>query len=147
MLSVPSLSSRHPFYDALPIARRMARRLDGNNGYLFHGTRYSRQICQENVLRKSDIGQKAAFFSTRLHVAAYWAMLPRDDDEGVGAILVLDRERIEIDFQTYRNVNPMRAASEYELLVYEGIKPLNEYLLEQWRLQPGDRLSAYDYGR
>jgi len=66
---------------------------------LFHGSRYARRIKTEGVLRRAEKGTRSVHFSRQLRVATYWAMLDRDDDEGRGAVLVLDRDRLA---QNYR---------------------------------------------
>ncbi len=61
---------------------------------LYHGTRYAQKILKSNELRWPDVGFSAVHFSRQLHTSAYWALMPRDDDEGKGAVFVLDRDRL-----------------------------------------------------
>ena len=66
----------------------------GQRDVLYHGTRYARSILATDVLFCSDIvGQVCLTRSPE--VAAYFAMLDRDDDEGCASILVLDRQSLK----------------------------------------------------
>ena len=63
---------------------------------LFHGTRHRERVLESGFLRPSPASQAVAF-SRSPRVAAHFATLPRDDDEGVGAILVFDRPSLKTD--------------------------------------------------
>ena len=66
---------------------------------LFHGTRYANQILRENRLLSVDVGTLSVHFTRELPVATHWALLPRiEGDEGVGAVLVFDRDRLAHDY-------------------------------------------------
>lgn len=85
---------------ALALAMRARPLLQTSRSLLFHGTRYPKQILRENVLRYPPVGSNSVHFSRDLIAATYFALLPRGgDDEGVGAILVLDRDQLA---HTYR---------------------------------------------
>ena len=61
---------------------------------LYHGTRYAQSILDTDVLFCSEIvGQVCLTRSPE--VAAYWAMMDRDDDEGCASIFVLNRQSLE----------------------------------------------------
>ena len=62
---------------------------------LYHGTRYSRLILTTGMLLRARSGERKVCFTRSPEVAAYWALLKRDDDEYRGAILVLDRNSLE----------------------------------------------------
>lgn len=71
----------------------LARKMAMQQNVLYHGTRYAQSILRTGVLFTSDPG--APISLTRYpEVAAYFALLPRDDGEGRGAILIFDRERL-----------------------------------------------------
>lgn len=72
------------------LARR-ARALGKGQDVLFHGTPYPSSILSAGVIRYSKIGDQAVCLTRCPEEASYWASLERDDDEGRGAILVLDR--------------------------------------------------------
>jgi hypothetical protein len=65
---------------------------------LFHGTRRRERVLESGFLRPSRASQAVAF-SRSARVAAHFATLPRDDDEGVGAILVFDRSSLKTRYK------------------------------------------------
>jgi hypothetical protein len=65
---------------------------------LFHGTRHRERVLESGFLRPSPASQAVAF-SRSPRVAAHFATLPRDDDEGVGAILVFDRPSLKTRYK------------------------------------------------
>jgi hypothetical protein len=66
---------------------------------LFHGTRYANQVLGEDRLLCVNVGSLSVHFTRDLPVATHWAMLPRiNGDEGVGAVLVFDRDRLAQDY-------------------------------------------------
>jgi len=68
-------------------ARAFARGLD----VLFHGTRHRESVLTSGFLK---YGSQGVPFTRSPAVAAHFATLPRDDDEGAGAILVFDRSSL-----------------------------------------------------
>jgi hypothetical protein len=71
-------------------ARLMARGRD----VLFHGTRHRESVLMSGFLQSFPYIQTVSFTRSP-KVAAYWAALPRDDDEGSGAVLVFDRASLK----------------------------------------------------
>jgi len=65
---------------------------------LFHGTRHRERVLESGFLRPSPASQAVAF-SRSPRVAAHFATLPRDDDEGGGAILVFDRSSLKTHYK------------------------------------------------
>ena len=65
---------------------------------LFHGTRHRERVLESGFLRPSPASQAVAF-SRSPRVAAHFATLPRDDDEGVGAILVFDQSSLKTQYK------------------------------------------------
>ena len=61
---------------------------------LYHGTRYRGAILRAGALLPAPVSDVSVCFTRSALEAAYWAMLPRDDDEGIGSIFVLQRNRI-----------------------------------------------------
>ena len=57
---------------------------------LYHGTRYTQSILDSGVLIRSLTGEQKVCLTRSAEVAAYWAMLRRDDDEGRGSIFIFD---------------------------------------------------------
>jgi hypothetical protein len=70
---------------------QLSRKLAGRRSVLFHGTRYPASIARSGMLLFALAGDPVASFSRSPEVAAYWADMPRDDDEGRGAVFVFDR--------------------------------------------------------
>ncbi len=84
---------------ASAIAREVRTAIpDGN--LLFHGTRYAVPILKTNILLYGRLGYpKKNCLTRRLPVAAYWALLPRDETEEFGAIFVLDRDLLATKYE------------------------------------------------
>jgi hypothetical protein len=92
----------------------VARRAANGRHALYHGTRYSACILSIGSLLPIA-GDNRVSLTRSAEVAAYWACLRRDDDEGHGAILVLNRRSLAFkqglvayhdpifDTQSYRN--------------------------------------------
>lgn len=74
------------------LARNAREQAKGTDA-LFHGTRHLEAILGNAVLACSIVVPKVAFTRSP-EEAAYWAKLPRDDDEGRGAVLIFDRHRL-----------------------------------------------------
>ena len=77
-----------------PFQRPIARGQD----VLFHGTRHRERVLESGFLRPSPASQAVAL-SRSPRVAAHFATLPRDDDEGAGAILVFDRSSLKTQYK------------------------------------------------
>jgi hypothetical protein len=87
----------------LPVAQaqcrllsKKARAIANGQDVLFHGARYRERILASGFLKFSDPGPDYVAFTRSAEVAAYWATcVPREDDEGAGAILVFDRPSLK----------------------------------------------------
>lgn len=66
---------------------------------LYHGTRYFNAIRATDTLRRAPFGDLCVSMTRRPEVACYVAMSDRDDDEGLGAVLVLDRQKLQARYQ------------------------------------------------
>jgi hypothetical protein len=75
-------------------AKTIGRGLD----VLFHGTRNRERILESGFLR-SPRTTHAVCFSRSPKVAAHFATLAREDDEGIGAILVFDRSSLKTRYK------------------------------------------------
>lgn len=70
--------------------------LDHGSNVLFHGTRFLANILLHEELATSIIGDPAVHLtSCPEEAAAYATAGPRPFDDGRGAIIVLDRDRLE----------------------------------------------------
>jgi hypothetical protein len=74
------------------LARR-ARELASGLNPLFHGTRYLNSILSDGYL-KSAGNPEVVCFSRSADAAASWATIEREGEDGRGAILVFDRDRL-----------------------------------------------------
>jgi hypothetical protein len=72
----------------------LARKLATNLDVLYHGTRHRQSILRTEVLFRPEVHVDAVCLSRSPEVAAYWALLKRDNDEGRGSILVFDRQSL-----------------------------------------------------
>jgi hypothetical protein len=78
--------------------REKARALARGQDVLFHGTRYRESVLASGILRFPP-GAQTLSFTRSPDVAAHWAALPRDDDEGAGAVLVFDRASLRARYK------------------------------------------------
>jgi hypothetical protein len=83
-------------------ARAIAKARD----VLYHGTRYTQSILDCGVLRRALIGEKKFCLTRNAEVAAYWALVRRDDCEGRGSILIFDRRSLERRYKIIANPEP-----------------------------------------
>ena len=75
-----------------------AREIAGGDNVLYHGTRYTSAIIATMELRYADNIENICLTRSP-EVAAYWAVLERDDDEKRGGILILDRELLHCRYR------------------------------------------------
>jgi hypothetical protein len=73
-----------------------------NKDVLYHGTRYAESILRTGLFR-SEVGDRKVFLSRSADVAAYWALVERDDDEGQASIFILNRDSLERRFKIIAN--------------------------------------------
>jgi hypothetical protein len=78
--------------------RKKARAFARGQDVLFHGTRYRESVLASGILRCAP-GAQTLSFTRSPDVAAHWAGLPRDDDEGAGAVLVFDRASLRARYK------------------------------------------------
>jgi hypothetical protein len=78
--------------------REKARGFAHGQDILFHGTRYRESVLASGILKVSGLGTTVSFTRSP-DVAAYWAAVPRDDDEEAGAILVFDRPSLKARYK------------------------------------------------
>lgn len=83
-----------------------AREVAMNRDVLYHGTRYAKLILKTGVLFHSESGDKKVCLTRSAEVAAYWALLKRDNDEGRGSIFILERQSLECRYKIEANPEP-----------------------------------------
>jgi hypothetical protein len=98
---------RHIQYSA--VERQLAaqaRAIANARNVLYHGTRYTQSILDSGVLFRAHIGEQKVCLTRSAEVAAYWAMLRRDDDEGRGSIFIFNRRSLERRYKIIANPKP-----------------------------------------
>src|SRR5262245_40013711 len=81
----------------------MARQKAKDRDALYHGTRFAELILKTGVLFYSDPGQPTVSFTRSPEVAAYFALLERDNDEGRGSVFICDRQSLERRYKIEAN--------------------------------------------
>jgi hypothetical protein len=81
----------------------MARQKAMDRDVLYHGTRFAELIQKRGILFYSDPGDPKVSFTRSPEVAAYWALLERDDDEGRGSVFIFDRQSLERRYKVEAN--------------------------------------------
>ena len=81
----------------------MARQKAMDRDALYHGTRFAELILNTGVLFYSDPGKPQVSFTRSPEVAAYFALLERDDDEGRGSVFIFDRQSLERRYKVEAN--------------------------------------------
>jgi hypothetical protein len=71
-----------------------ARTIAGNRDVLYHGTRYPSSILNSGIILRNAHGVRVISFTRSAEIAADFALLERDSDEGRGAILIFDRQSL-----------------------------------------------------
>lgn len=75
-----------------------------NQNVLYHGTRYAAaSILKTRALFRAAIGDRKVCLIRSANVAAYWALMERDDDEGQGSIFILHRDFLERRYKIISN--------------------------------------------
>ena len=112
----------------------LARKLATNRDVLYHGTRYRQSILKTETLFRPEVGVDAVFFTRSPEVAAYWALLKRDDDEGRGSILVCDRQslasryKIKCNPQVYWH-SDTTFHDEAEEQIFDNVTKIGDHLI------------------
>ena len=81
----------------------MARQKAMDRDALYHGTRFAELILKTEVLFYSDPGHPKVSFTRSPEVAAYFALLERDYDEGRGSVFIFDRQSLERRYKVEAN--------------------------------------------
>src|SRR6516162_11413885 len=101
---------------------------------LYHGTRYAELILNTGVLFYSDPGQPKVSFTRSPEVAAYFALLERDDDEGRGSVFVFDRQslashyKIKCNPQVYWH-GDTAFHDEAEEQIFDNVTKIGDHLI------------------
>jgi hypothetical protein len=117
---------------------RQARGLASGLNPLFHGTRYLSSILSDGYLKPTG-NPGAVRFSRSPDAAAYWAMGDRDDDEGRGAVLVFDRDRLNVKYRLELTDDSLYIAEQEELILWRDVSlgvGLIGIISEPFRIRP-----------
>lgn len=111
-----------------------ARALGRGHEVLFHGTRLPHAIIREDRIRMSPSGQLAVSLTRSPEVAAYWAMLERDHEDGEGAVLVLDRRILQTRYRLEPFHDPVwdllgEADEAEERIVGRDLEEISSFLI------------------
>ncbi len=120
MLSIP----RDTEFWLARSARAQAQGVDA----LYHGTRYPAAILEAGALMPARIGDPVVCFSRSAEAAACLAVLPRDDDEGRGAIFIFERRRLMARHRLYLHDDKFDHP-EFEERVWDELVNLNGALV------------------
>jgi hypothetical protein len=126
---------RHMKYlDAERRLASVARETAMNRDVLYHGTRYPQLILRTGVLFRAESGGTKVCFTRAAEVAAYWALLERDDDEGRGAILILDRQSLDRRYKLVPNPQAYWHTEtlfhdEAEEEIWDDVTDIDKYLI------------------
>jgi hypothetical protein len=131
------MSLIRPTNDEARLARWAREQASGLSA-LFHGTRHLSCILSDGYL-KSTGNPAMVRFSRSADAAAYWAMMERDDDDGRGAILVFDRDRLRTRYRLELIDESLYIAEQEECIPSRNV-PLGLTLIgiisEQFRIRP-----------
>ena len=99
--------ARHIEYsDTVRQLAAQAHAIAGARSVLYHGTRYTQSILDSGALFRAPVGEQKVCLSRSAEVAAYWALVRRDDCEGRGSILIFDRRSLERGYKIIANPEP-----------------------------------------
>lgn len=102
---------------------------------LYHSSRYASIILAENRIRMAPLGDICVSMTRSRKYAESWAIMDRDYDDGVGHILVLDRDKLRcryrIECVDHSSGDPREEAEE---AVFRDITDLDRYLVDVYRV-------------
>ena len=106
----------------------------GQNPVLFHGTRFANAITTSGWLLAPTLGDRCVSFSRNPAVAIYMAALERDEDEGQGTVLVIDRNVLASRYRLYNRCNGFVFREEAEEAVWQDVRLIKGLILSQVHL-------------
>lgn len=111
-----------------------ARTIAMDRDVLYHGTRYPRLVLETGALLRPIAGDKKVSLTRSPEVAAHFALLERDDDEGHGAILVLNRRSLQSEYSLHSILEPYLESNELfhdeaEEEIWEDVFHVHKHLL------------------
>jgi hypothetical protein len=112
----------------------LARTVATDRDVLYHGTRYRQSILKMEILFRPEIGVAAVFLTRSPEVAAYWALLKRDNDEGRGSIFVFDRQSLASRYKIQFNpevywLSDTTFHDEAEEQIFDEVTKIGDHLI------------------
>ena len=127
---------RHIEYsDTVQQLAAQARAIAQARTVLYHGTRYARSILGSEVLSRAAVGEQKVCLTRTAEVAAYWAMIRRDDDESRGAVLIFDRRSLECRYRIVADPEPywltkIAFHNEEEEEIWDDVVEVRSHLID-----------------
>jgi hypothetical protein len=130
-----------PFAGAIKLAKSIQPSLKISQPVLYHGTRFPRAILERDALCCVEDDFLAVHFSRLFHVGMYWGTIRRiTGDEGIGAVLILDRLRLSQNFKLdcrrddfwdeTSGRNEPKCSEAEEIIFGRDVTNLHKYLLD-----------------
>jgi len=94
---------------------------------LYYGTRYPSSILNTGIVLRNAHGVRAISFTRSADIAADFALLERDDDEGRGAILIFDRQSLRSRYRIEPFSEPKR--DELEERTWDDLVNVGSHLV------------------
>jgi hypothetical protein len=112
----------------------LARKLATNRDVLYHGTRYRQSILKTQTLLRPAVGTYTVSFTRSPEVAAYWALMVRDVDDGRGSVFIFDRQSLERQYKIEANPevfwhNDTTFHDEAEELIFDDVTKIGDHLI------------------
>ncbi|GHC79550.1 hypothetical protein [Limoniibacter endophyticus] len=118
---------------ATDTAIRLRDRWVRNRPVLYHGTRYIDAIVESNSILCAPYGDTCVSLTRRPETAIYFASLPRDDEDERGAVLILDRQKLQAAYRIdIRHCDCFGGASndEAEEAIWKDVVDLRRFLID-----------------
>jgi hypothetical protein len=96
---------------------------------LYHGTRYAPEILASGILLAAPHGLTAVSLTRSAEVAAYSALLPRDNTNNAAAILVLSRQSLRTRYAITPHHDYDCHGDEAEEVIWDDILDIKRHLL------------------
>ncbi len=132
------MSVRELYSEAIKIAAELRKYVPRQRAVLFHGTPYPCAILKSNsLIYHRSLAEGGIAFTRQLHVAVYWALLGRMEDEQQGAVFVLDRDKLAQNFSLtpfrWRKSGADKSGGDFEAeekIFGRDIPNLHKYILD-----------------
>jgi hypothetical protein len=133
------MPEKKPSYlDAIKVSADLRKYVPRHRAVLFHGTPYPCAILRSNsLIYERSLAEGGISFTRQLHVAVYWALLGRVEDEQQGAVFVLDRDKLAQKFSLtpfhWRKSGEDKSRGDFEAeekIFRRDVSNLHKYILD-----------------